>query len=212
MSRSAEPEPLDAPGPPPLPPADLAGRKLPLHVCPAKTRLTRIHSASHDPLFFGPVAGSRPRSRWDAPAGEFQVCYLAEGSHIAFAETFLREPGATLVETADLASRALAEVEVARDLRLVALHGAGLRRLGATAAVCTGSYAVSRAWALALHGHPSRPDGIRYRARHDDDGFAIALFDHAADSVIVTRSVALVLPERLGDLAAWLDRYGMGLL
>jgi hypothetical protein len=212
VSWTAAPEPLDAPGPPPLPPADLARRKLPLHVCPAKTRLARIHSVSRDPLFFGPAAGSRPRSRWDAPAGEFRVCYLAEEPYVAFAETFLREPGATLIETADLAARALAEVEVERDLRLVALHGAGLRRLGATAAVCTGPYVVSRAWALALHGHPSRPDGIRYRARHEDDGFAIALFDRAADAIAVTGSAALVLPDRMGDLVAWLDRYGMGLL
>jgi hypothetical protein len=212
VSRAAAPDPLDAPGPPPLPPANLAGRKLSLHVCPARTRLARIHSASRDPLFFGPAAGSHPRSRWDAPAGEFLVCYLAEEPHVAFAETFLREPGATVIETVDLAARALAEVEVQRDLRLVALHGAGLRRVGATAAVCTGPYVVSRAWALALHAHPSRPDGIRYRARHDDDGFAIALFERAAGAVTVTRSVALVAPGLVGDLAGWLDRYAMGLL
>jgi hypothetical protein len=140
------------------------------------------------------------------------VCYLAEEPHVAFAETFLREPGETLIEESDLSTRAVAEVEVGRDLQLVALHGAGLRRLGATAAVCTGPYAVSRSWALALHDHPSRPDGIRYRARHDDDGFAIALFDRAADSVTVAQTTGLASPEIRSDLAGWLDRYGMGLL
>jgi hypothetical protein len=212
VSRTAEPEPPDAPGPPPLPPADLAIRALPIHVTPVGIRLARIHSTARDPLFFGPAPGSRPRGRWDAPAGEFGVCYLAEAPHVAFAETFLREPSATLVQTEDLAVRSLAEVEVGRDLRLVALHGAGLRRVGATAAVCTGPYTVSRAWALALHDHPAQPDGIRYRARHDDDGFAIALFDRAADAAIPIRSATLTEPTHAGDLGAWLDRYGMGLL
>jgi hypothetical protein len=78
--------------------------------------------------------------------------------------------------------------------------------------VCNGPYAVTRAWALALHEHPSRPDGIRYRARHDDDGFAIALFDRAAAAVSILRSTPLASTELLGDLAGWLDRYGMGLL
>jgi hypothetical protein len=210
VSRTAEPS--DAPGPPPLPPADLVHRNLPLHIVHASTRLARIHSTARDPLFFGPAPGSRPRGRWDSPAGEFGVCYLAEEAHVAFAETFLREPGATLIQTRDLAVRSLAEVEVGRDLRLVALHGAGLRRVGATAAVCTGPYAVSRAWALALHDHPAQPDGIRYRARHDDDGFAIALFDRAAYATILIRSTTLTAATHVGDLGAWLDRYGMGLL
>jgi hypothetical protein len=140
------------------------------------------------------------------------VCYLAEEPQVAFAETFLREPDTTLIEESALSPRAVAEVEVGRELRLVALHGAGLRRLGATSTVCTGPYAVSRAWALALHGHSSRPDGIRYRARHDDDGFAIALFDRAADSILVTQTTGLVSVELRSALAGWLDRYGMGLL
>lgn len=212
MSRRAGPEPADAPGPPPLPPADLARRRLPLHLCRAGTHLSRIHSATRDPLFFGPADGSPPRSRWDAPASEFAVCYLAEQPHTAFAETFLREPGATLIEERDLAPRSAATIEVRRDLRLVALHGAGLARLGATAAVCTGPYTVSRAWALALHAHPSAPDGIRYRARHDDDGFAIALFGRAANAVALARGTALTSAELRADLAAWLDRYGMGLV
>ena len=212
MSRGTEAEPADAPGPPPLPSAKLARRKLPLHICAAGTRLTRIHSAARDPLFFEPAAGSPARGRWDAPAGEFRVCYLAEEPHIAFAETFHRDPGATLIEEADVATRAASGVAVVRDLRLVALHGAGLRRLGATAGVCNGPYSVSRAWALALHEHPSRPDGIRYRARHDDDGFAIALFGHAADAIAITHTTLLTSPELRSELAAWLDRYAIGVL
>jgi len=199
------------PGPPPLPPGDLDRRPLPLHVSPAGTELFRIHRAGREALFFGPPPGKPARGRWDAPGGEFRVCYLGEASFVAFAVTLLREPGRSLVESIDVADRAIARVRVERDLRLVALHGPGLARLGATAAVCTGPYDVSRRWALALHEHPDRPDGIRYRARHDDDGFAVALFDRARDAVAEVGSRGLMAPEGADELARWLDRYGIGL-
>jgi hypothetical protein len=140
------------------------------------------------------------------------VCYLAEQPHVAFAETLLRKPGETLIEEADLASRSLARVRVNRDLRLVGFHGPGLARMGATASVATGPYAVSRAWSLSLHGHPANPDGIRYRARHDDDGFAIALFDRAADALEVEITDGLMSPGIRHELARWLDRYALGLV
>jgi hypothetical protein len=140
------------------------------------------------------------------------VCSLAEAPEVAFAETFLREPGTTLIEEVDLASRSVAVVTVKRDLRLVAFHGEGLARIGATAGVSSGPYAVSRAWAAALHGHPSQPDGIRYRARHDDDGFAVALFDRAGGAVEVESTAGLTSPETRSLLAGWLDRYGIGIV
>ena len=86
------------------------------------------------------------------------------------------------------------------------------RRIGATAAVCNGAYAVSRAWALALHAHPAGVDGIRYRARHDDDGFAIALFDRAEDAVEVIGTDRLDPATGAEWIAPLLDRYGIGLL
>ncbi len=199
------------PGPPPLPPPDLGDRTLPLHVCPARTELFRVHRVGREAIFFSPPAGSPPLGRWDAPGGEFGVCYLGEESFVGFAETLLRAPGASVVESVDVESRAMTRIRVERDLRLVALHGAGLARLGATAAVSTGPYSVSRQWALALHEHPERPDGIRYRARHDDDGFAVALFDRAADAVTERESHGLLTAAGAEELAAWLDRYGIGL-
>jgi hypothetical protein len=199
------------PGPPPLPPPDLGGRPLPLYVCAAGTELFRVHGARRGAIFFSPPAGSPPRGRWDAPGGEFGVCYLGEESFVAFAETLLRAPGASVVESVDVESRAMTRIHVERDLRLVALHGAGLARLGATASVSTGPYSVSRQWALALHQHPERPDGIRCRARHDDDGFAVALFDRAADAVAEGESHGLLTAAGAEELAAWLDRYGIGL-
>lgn len=201
----------DEPGPPPLPPADLAGRTLPVHICPAGTVLFRVHRIGRGAVFFSPPAGSGPTGRWDAPAGEFGVCYLGEEPFVAFAETLLREPGRKLVESVDASARSMARIRVRRDLRLVSLHGPGLARIGATAAVCTGPYRISRAWALALHEHHDGVDGIRYRARHDDDGLAIGLFDRAGNALEEIETRGLMAPQAASELAAWLDRYGMGL-
>ncbi|HLM69049.1 MAG TPA: RES domain-containing protein, partial [Longimicrobium sp.] len=122
------PEPADAaaePGPPPLPPRDLKKRALPIHVVPAVTKLYRIHPVDRAPLFFGPAPGQPPRGRWDAPDGKFGVCYMAEQSYAAFAECFLRQAGVMALEMADLRQRGLALFHPVRDLRLVAMHGAG---------------------------------------------------------------------------------------
>ncbi|HEX2208213.1 MAG TPA: RES family NAD+ phosphorylase [Longimicrobium sp.] len=204
--------PGNEPGPPPLPPADLHARRLPIHVIEPDWKLWRIHPADRAPLFFGPAKGLPPRGRWDAPDGAFRVCYLAEHSFAAFAECFLREPATILLETEDLQARALSRVLVRGPLRLVAMHGAGLHALGATAAACMGDYAVSRAWAAALHDHPDAPDGIRYRARHDDDGFALALFDRAKRKVRDGEGGPLTGPPNVRYLAECLNRYGMGLI
>jgi hypothetical protein len=202
----------DAPGSPPLPPPGFAARRLAVDVHPVGEPLYRIHPAHFRALFFGPVAGSPPRGRWDAPDGSFRVCYLGERPFVAFAECFLRGPGTMVLETADLAVRAISVARPLRDLRLAAMHGAGLHAAGATAACCSGPYAASRAWAAAVHAHPERMDGIRYRARHDDDGFAVALFDRAREAVAETGSAGLADPARRADLAALLDRYGVGLV
>lgn len=179
---------------------------------PVGEPLYRIHPVRFPALFFGPAEGASPRGRWDAPDGAFRVCYLAERPFVAFAETFLRRPGVMVVEIAEVAERALAVVRPLRALRLAAMHGAGLHAAGATAAARAGPYAVSRAWAAALHAHPAGVDGIRCRARHDDDGFTVALFDRAAEAVAETAGAALGDPRRRADLAALLDRYGVGLL
>lgn len=209
------PEAPDAggePGPPPLPPRDLHSRPLPIHLHDVDRNLYRIHPANRYALFFGPAKGQPPRGRWDAPDGRYRVCYLAEQPFAAFAETFLREPGTMLLEMEDLAARSLAIVYILAPLRLVAMHGQGLHALGATAASCTGDYAVSRAWSAALHAHPEKPDGIRYRARHDDDGFAIALFDRAQNSVADMDGAPLTDPANRARLAECLNRYEIGLL
>jgi hypothetical protein len=200
-----------APAPLPLPPPDFAGRALPLHVVDGDTLLFRIHRAELGALFFGPAAGSPPLGRWDAPEGEFGVCYLGLEPYVAFAETFLRVPGILSVGEADLRGRALARVRCRRALRLAAFHGSGLARIGASSALCSGPHEASRIWSAALHAHPAEPDGVLYRARHDDDGFAAALFDRGADAVEVASSESLLDEEIITVTGSILDRYDLAI-
>jgi hypothetical protein len=59
------------------------------------------------------------------------------------------------------------EVSARGDLEprsLARMHGPGLRRMKATAAVVQGRYEITWAWSRAIHTHPSRVDAIGYRA------------------------------------------------
>lgn len=199
------------PGPPRLPPGDLVRRPLPLVPVAAGTTLFRIHRTGLGALHFGREADAAARQRWDAPDAGYGVCYLATAGHVAFAETLLRDLAIEAIPEDELRRRSLAEIETARPLRLVNLANEGLRRLRATASVVHGSYDVTWAWSAALHAHPDAPDGIRYRARHDDADFAVALFDRAADAVRERGTRELLSAEVLPLLGGWLDRYDMGI-
>lgn len=198
------------PGPPPRPPADIDQRPLPLHEVQAGTTLYRIHRTRFDPLYFGRQSDPARRQRWDSPDASYGVCYLAFQPYIAFAETLLRDVSLDAVHEDDVKVRSLALVEVDAPLRLVHMSGEHLRPLGADASVVQGSYDVTWEWSAALHAHPEVPDGIRYRARHDDSGLSIALFERAASAVRARTSVRLSDPAFAADLAGWLDRYKVG--
>ncbi len=143
--------------------------------------------------------------RFDDPQGVFGICYLAASLEGAFAETCLRAVGATIVSYAYLAERSVTTLANVRPLRLVSPHGPGLAAIGATSAVSGGPHAAAQAWSRALHDHADEPDGLSYRANHDNGELCIALFDRAADAVSVRASEPLTADrDRLADL---LERY-----
>jgi hypothetical protein len=186
---------------PPVPPPDLASRRLPLRTIVAETALWRIHDDRRDPVWFGPAPDAGARNRFDAPAGEFRICYFGLSLEAAFAETFLRNPGRKIVDRTLLGSRALTVLRNRRALSVVRLHGPGLARAGATAEVTHGpDYGLARAWSLALWSHPSRPDGILYSSRHDDDEICLAVFDRASDAIHPERSERLLSSPSLPRL------------
>ena len=191
---------------------ELGSRKLPLDILEAGRTLYRIHPLDRGPIFFGPSPDRPLSGRWDAPDRSYGVCYLADADHsyVAFAERFLREPGRTLVPASALRHAGFATLRLRRAVRVVRFHGSGLARLGATAEITHGDHRGSRPWSLAVYRHLEAPGGIRWRARHDDDGLAVALFNRERDALDVIQSVPLLSPGMVAQVGEWLDRYDLG--
>jgi hypothetical protein len=161
----------------PPPPGDLARRDPLIIEISEGTLLHRFYTATYEPVYF-----DRGRTgRFNAPDGSYGLLYAAMSPVGAFVETFLREPGRTLLPADLLARKSYIQLRVLRTLRLVKLGGPGLARVGATAEVVHGGlpYDVPQAWSAALNGHASTPDGIAYTARHDDEASCCALFERA---------------------------------
>ncbi len=167
----------------------------------------RIHWQQQLPMLFGPEPGRSPRHRFDAPGNEYRVLYMGTTPEASFAEIFLREPGKEFIAMDDVRSRRMTRIHVRRPAALVALHGPGLARAGVSAAVATGDdYPRSRDAARGIWARPERPDGVVYRARHDDGELSVALFDRASDAIEADRSAALDDDPRW--LASMASRYG----
>lgn len=173
--------------------------------------LHRVHRSHYAPLHFGCSETPDSRQRWDSPDASYGVCYMAEDDHIALAETMLRAPELAAVSESELKARSLATLRLRSPLRLAAMHGSALHPHGADASVVQGPYPATWVWSAALYSHPDNPDGICYRARHDDSGFGIALFERASDKLEHLISVELLDPSFVSDLSRWLDRYEVGL-
>lgn len=189
------------------PPAKFAACKLPISTY--QRPWFRIHQLKHGPLFFGRSGDNR----FDAPAAQFGVLYVGKDERCAFIETFGHETGVRVVEQAELARRGLARVVPRRSLRLVNLAGAGLARLGADARLTTGeSYDPPHRWALAIHEHPKKPDGIVYTSRHDPSRLCAAIFDRASADLRVELLGSLADPAHTELLARLLDTYDLGLV
>jgi hypothetical protein len=190
-----------------FPPPDLHARRLPI------VRLTgpwvRLHRATHEPLFFG----STGRNRFDDPLGHYGVLYVAEEATGAFIEVFGFgvSGGVDTVRESELLTRALASIEVKRPMRLVDLTGAGLSRLGATNELTAGPHPPAQAWSRALWNHPSRPDGLLYRARHDPSCLSVALYSRVQRHVRAVPLGNLLAPGYRVLLGQILDRYAFSL-
>ena len=192
------------PEPHPDPPADLSSRSLPLKE--SSGPWTRVHARNRQALFFGRTGDNR----FDAPDGSYGVLYAAEDTLGAFVETFGDPLDIRLVSRADLAKRCLARITSTRRLRLVDLTAKGLRQIGADARLTSGDRTLAQRWALALWHHPSKPDGIAYRVRHDPSKEAVAIFDRA--KTLVKSQPMGRLTDDTAALAEILNHYGFGLV
>jgi hypothetical protein len=187
-----------------FPPADLGTRSLPVDTFAPGEVFYRIHRTTLGAKFFGRTG----QWRFDSPSLVFGTLYAATSAEIAFAETLLRGQS-TLVSEDELRIRSLCRFTLVKPLRLVKLHGPSMVSIGASAAVTSGSYGLSQAWAQALHDHGDLPDGILYRSTTDNDRVAVAIFERADGALGHGASTPLLDdPVRLG---AMLDRYGASL-
>ena len=169
----------------------------------------RCHSIDHGYLFFGKSASYR----FDDPLKEFGVLYLGKTRKGAFAETCLRNIGATLLSTRFLAKRAMIEVGM-KPVRLLQAYGSGLAKIGQTALISAstqGGYPQTQRLSREAYEHPDQVDGIAYMSRHDNTQLCIAVFDRAAGALPVP-------PDQKGEAmlsAPWLwdilEDYGVGL-
>lgn len=190
----------------PEPPSDFPSRNLPIVTLDARVATHRFHNAA-----FGPTYYDRNQDgRLNAPGGEYGVLYVAQAVEGAFAESFLRNPGNTLLASDFLAAKAYAQMGWKRPLRFAQFYGPGLAIMGATAEISHGPlpYSASHRWSQAIHDHPDIVDGIAYRSRHDDDQICYAVFDRAETD-------GLELSRDLNLDAAWfyelMDVYRVGL-
>lgn len=188
---------------------EIADRPLPIVRHAEGETFHRIHNSKRTPLWFGPGPAQKPGGRFDAPRRQYRILYAGLSLEAAFAETLLRTPANRILSITDLEARTISSGRFTRPLRLVRLHGAGLKRLGVAADTILGPYPICRALALALWSHSDEPDGIAYRSRFDNDEICIALFDRARDGVEIVESAEMMSDwNRIGGL---LDRYGVGL-
>jgi len=190
----------------PLPKKDFDRLKLPLI---AIDRVWwRIHESKHGPIFFG----AKGVHRFDDPQKKFGVMYSGSDEYCAFLETFGHATGKRIVETCSLSAHLLTEIKPKGSFHVVDLTGKGLVQIGADARLACGSYPTAQKWSAAFHDHPSIPDGIYFRSRHDPRKFSLALFDRAQQKVYTGQSTTLnpALQPRL--VAKLMDRYGFGLI
>jgi hypothetical protein len=190
----------------PLPPADLNDRRSRLVKLPAGQEVHRFYTARWEPIFFDKSSAGR----FNAPDASYGVLYAAKKTNGAFAETFLRTPGRTLIDMDLLKRKAYVRLVIKRDLKLIRLAGPNLARLGATAEVAHGGlpYDVPQAWSIALARHPLGADGIAYHARHDDAELCYALFERSAGAIAEAAREVDLDQDWFWRIA---ERYGVGL-
>jgi len=195
--------------PHPDPPEDIDRRKLPIVTKLGKSQLYRVHLSHKDAVFFGKSGANR----WDDPKGQYGVLYTGIDEYCAFIEVFGHATGVRLIEEDDLEKRGMSIIPVARPLRLVDLRGKGLARIGADSRICDCDVEISKRWSRAFFSHPSRPDGVLYRARHDPSRFSVALFERAGKKLGLEQVMidSFMNPDHEKLLAELLDHYGFGI-
>lgn len=171
-------------------------KRIPVVTVSAGTALWRVHRREHDPLWFGPAPGALPLGRFDAPAGEFGVCYFGESIGVAVLEALVRG-SRRLLDPGELAARVVSTLVTREPMRLLQFHGPGLAKLGIGAEQAHAAvYGDCQRMMLDLFHSHAGVDGVQYRSRWDTGQFCCAVFDRARGRLENPRP-----PAWLGDPA-----------
>lgn len=172
----------------PVPPPALTPR---LTKWPKDGLFVRVHRLAFRSTQFHP-GGSGVHGRFhfftDAAGAVVPILYGAEAAEAAIAETVFRDVrrGGVLIRSR-LAGLGIAEVRPHRDLRLIELHGFGLRQLDLHPHELTSTdpteYSATVAWAKALHAAAVEADGLVWMSHQFNAQRALMLFgDRVAES------------------------------
>lgn len=100
--------------------------------------VVRVHQKIHGAIFFGPAPGATPQGRFDAPAGQYRLLYVAQRLEGAFVETVLRRPANRIVRRAFVEERMWTPLRLHRQLVLAKLMDEGLLFHGVDASISAG--------------------------------------------------------------------------
>lgn len=196
---------------PDLAAAAAAAGKLHLTTLSAHRLLRLSRSPSSEPWW-----GKSKSYRFDDPAQQFGVTYVALTLDVAFAETVLHQKGLFVdnhwvVDTARITERyVIGYVHPhAKLLRIADLTGARLKALGLNNDICAADdYAGSMALSSAIYHQMPASDGILYVSRQVNTGLAVALFERSG----VRSAAGAVVLERHPDYAAIINLFDVEVL
>jgi len=189
----------------PPPEAGIGGEPA-IEILAKGSRIWRIHGSARGALEFDTRVPDRLRGgRFNSPSGEPGVFYAADTLEGAVAEVLLRDvpladEGARAVPLRQILGRAVSVLEVTRELRVVALHGAGAAAVGQGLWLTksdSADYPLTRQWGRAIRERVADAAGFVWRARHDEDRLAYALYEDGAADALGVR-VSIPIDEGIG--------------
>lgn len=164
------------------PPSDLHGINLET-IQVQVANLYRISKYDSGEPYFGRSAGNRFDDRSRPPSKRFGTCYLGLSLQVAIAETVLHdlmpEGGHFVVSPDELESKQVVRFQ-GGTLKLAKLSGTALKRIVGSSDISTiFPYDLPQAWAMALHAHPAKVDGLLYMSKQVNDEQAVVIFNRA---------------------------------
>ncbi len=157
--------------------------------------LYRISRHPSGEPYFGKTANNRFDDRSTPKKGRFGTCYFGLDLETAIAETVLHDEmpvnGTFPIAYTEIESRYLVRFERG-SLMLANLTGIPLKTLGGHGSLSTITpYNLPQRWAMAVHRHPQRVDGIYYMSRHLNDRPAVVVFERAESRLAGTSTEKL---------------------